>query len=192
MKIRIRDLFDPLKEQAAIDNAIRKAAYHHNAIDATRILNIMKPWAHIVMDNESGGYLVVVVDLRDVDVETFAPIICQQSPMEAVGRFKQLHPGLFQKDEPACRKIMMTFEDQHDGSTDVGVAFDPRLGDQIPNTTASLFCLIAHQAIRQFQAGEYKLEEGAAMPGSWLRFRGGVAGEYKLEEDEALADGKSG
>lgn len=79
-------------------------------------------------------------------------------------------------------KITLTIEDLPEGSTDVGTEFDPLLGDQTPNTTSFLFCLIAHQAIRQFQAGEYNLEEDAALTGSWLHF----------QKPSGVADGKSG
>lgn len=66
-------------------------------------------------------------------------------------------------------KITMILEDLPNGSVDVDTEFDPPLDDKTQTTTAFMLMLISQQAIRQFQAGE-----------------------YKLEEDKALADGESG
>lgn len=66
-------------------------------------------------------------------------------------------------------KITMTLEDLPEGGVDVDTEFDPALDDNTPNTTAFMFMLISQQAIRQF-----------------------IAGAYELEESKALADGESG
>lgn len=60
-------------------------------------------------------------------------------------------------------KITMTLEDLPGGGVDVDTEFDPALDDETPTTTAFMLLLISQQAIRQFQVGEYKLEEGKVL-----------------------------